>query len=139
MNRILLAFALFIQLWIIVPINIVHAGEFQYECEIRQIFDISNGKTEIRRSDIAVGQKITISRQTGDIVGSPAYVLNRGQGWKDFMVLDRGSSEQSYKFLAVSSGPYRWVISAMVKEYESGPTKTFLHLDNFVLTTGQCR
>jgi hypothetical protein len=116
-----------------------NAGAFQYECEVKQVSDVEKGKATPRSRDIAIGEKFTISRQTGEIVGSKAYVLNRTQGWKEFRVLDSGGPGQSYKFIAVSSGPNTWVIFIHVKEYEEGPDKTFTLIDNSLLTVGTCK
>lgn len=111
------------------------AAAFQYECEVKQIHDIGEGAVNNRPRDIALGQKFTISRQTGEIVGSPAYALSRG--WKEFRVIDSGSNGQAYKFVAISDG-FPNVVFVSVREFEKGPTKTFVYLNNFLLTTGTC-
>ena len=58
------------------------AGPFQYECEVKEVYDADGGQLRQRAKDVAIGQQFTISRESGEIIGSSAYVLNRAQGWK---------------------------------------------------------
>jgi hypothetical protein len=116
-----------------------NAGPFQYECEVKQVFDVDGGELRPVTKDIRVGQRFTISRESGEIVGGGAYALYRRQGWKAFDVLDRGSKAQSFKLLTVSQGPFTTITLVTVKEYEEEEQKTFIYYDNFSVSTGLCR
>jgi hypothetical protein len=102
-----------------------HAGPFQYDCEVAHVHHIEKGQARERKGDYRQGQRFTISRESGEMVGSGAYRLSRDQGWKVFQVVDRGSNQQAFKLLAISQGPFTNVAYVTVKEYEEGDHKTF--------------
>ena len=116
-----------------------NAGAFQYDCEVKQSQTIEkSGATEPAPISL-VGWKFSVSRESGEIAGPPGLALHRGQGWKELRVLDRGSKQQSFKFVAVSSGPYTNVLYLQVTEFQAGPLKPFLLIDNTNIHTGLCR
>lgn len=115
-------------------------GTFEYQCVATQEHSVVNGRLEPKKAgaELTRGQKFVVSRETGEIVGG-AMALNRRQGWKVLDVVDRGSAEQSFKLLAISSGRNTHVIYLEIKEFEPGPEKSFVHYSLFNVTTGTCR
>ncbi|HEX2827703.1 MAG TPA: hypothetical protein VHP37_15225 [Burkholderiales bacterium] len=103
------------------------AGTFQYECEVKQAQWVTASEASTGAKSNYVGAKFVVSRETGEIVG-PRFDLRRSQGWNEFRVLDRGSKDQSYKSVAVSSGPYVNTVYVQIIEFEPGPLKLFVHI-----------
>ena len=118
---------------------IAQAGQFQYECEVLEDASIQIGHVEQLKDSLLKGQRFTISRESGEVVGSVAFAMSPQHGWKQFSVLDRGSKNQSFKLLAVSPGPFTNVVYLEVKEYENGQSKSFVHYTNFGISIGVCR
>jgi hypothetical protein len=119
--------------------SIAHAGQYDYKCTVKQVYDIDKGAAVLQDNKRAIhvaGQTFVVSRQTGDVIGQP-YTLNRAQGWKEFSIVDPGSDQQSFKLLAKSGG-FANVVYLTVKEYEKATSKTFAYYDNFTLVVGTC-
>ena len=121
-------------------VGVVHAGDFQYDCTVSATRAVDNAELPSSRWGPGLpGQRFTINRETGAIGGSAAFRVGEGQDWRTVEVLDRGSSQQSFKLLAVSSGRLPTVIYVEVKEEAPGAAKPFMHYENWKLTLGTCR
>ena len=116
-----------------------HAGAFQYDCTVSATRAVDDPKLPSSRWGAGLpGQRFTISRETGAIGGSTAFRLGKGQDWRTVEVLDHGSSQQSFRLLAISSGAITNVVYVEVKENQPGTAKPFMHYEDWKLTVGTC-
>jgi hypothetical protein len=113
------------------------AGPNAYQCKIVQVVTLSaKGVTEPATNLFGdlVGARFSIDRRSGAMIGLPFDT----RYWPDVVVLDPGSSDQSYKALIKSRGPNVNVMYIYVKEYHKGPLKPFLGSSDDNVYSGLC-
>ena len=115
------------------------AGELTYICEIKQIAELSDDGEIISKNigDIyksRIGNKFTIDRNTGDMIGTPFTT----KSYKTINVLDKGSKENSFKSIVLSHPPNMWVMYIQVKEFHKGKLKPFWGTEGGNLYSGLC-
>ncbi len=114
----------------------VSAGTTNYTCEISEILMPGQGK-EVADYTLQRVQKdkLIIDRETGRAFHP---TLGNTSGGK-IHIVDRGSSQNSFKALRVISGVGSYVDYYEVKEYTSGPVKPMLLVNSGAAYSGVCR
>jgi len=105
------------------------AGEHTYLCTTRQILELSDKGMMEKHTGIyeqLIDKQFSINRKTGEMVGLPFAT----QSYKKITVLDKGSSENSYKAIVTSHPPNLWVLYIYVAEHDRGKRKRFWGTDD---------
>lgn len=100
-----------------------------YNCKILEINKLgADGKFSQENGIYAqlIGKSFTVDRETGKTVGSPFS----NDSYREVKVLDKGSSESSYKHIVISHEPNIWVQYLYVQEFEKGLDKPFWGTDD---------
>lgn len=108
-----------------------HAGD-DYLCTVRAVYDLTDGG-ELADSPFGVGQRFSVNRETGVLTGGLEH-----PAWSRVTVLDRGSTEQSFKVVAVSTAEFPFLHYLDIREYTSGSVKPFSYTAGSLLRTGTC-
>lgn len=108
-----------------------HAGD-DYLCTVRAVYDLTDGG-ELANSPFGVGQRFSVNRETGVLTGGLEH-----PAWSRVTVLDRGSTEQSFKVVAVSTAEFPFLHYLEIREYTSGSVKPFSYTAGSLLRTGTC-
>ncbi len=105
------------------------AGESAYLCTTKQILELSDngllGKHTGAHRQL-IDKQFSINRKTGEMVGSPFTTKSS----KQITVLDKGSSDNSYKAIVTSHPPNMWVLYIYVAEHHRGKKKPFWGTDD---------
>jgi len=119
-----------------VSIAVCLASPFQYMCEIKNVFEVSDEGTLRRYNGESawVGQKIAIDRHTGRVIGR----MFDNDTASTIQILDHGSSEQSFKLLSVCKGAYIQTDFLTVNEYSKTPKKPFVGVRDSTTYSGLC-
>lgn len=119
--------------------TICDAGPFQYDCEVKQVAYLEKGAATPAIPHGRVGLKFIINRRSGEVVGDEWFVIPLGKALQ-VTVLDSGSSMETFKLIAHDKVlPPSRSIYIEVNEYENGPNKSFIHVENSVVSTGICK
>jgi hypothetical protein len=105
------------------------AGENTYLCTIKQILELSESGMMGKHTGAykqLVDKQFSINRNTGEMVGLPFST----QYYKQITVLDKGSSDNSYKAIVTSYPPNMWVLYIYVAEHNPGKKKPFWGTDD---------
>ncbi len=98
-------------------------------CTTKQILELSdNGLMEKHTGDYKqlIDKQFSINRKTGEMVGLPFTT----KSYKEITVLDKGSSDNSYKAIVTSHPPNMWVLYIYVAELHRGKKKPFWGTDD---------
>lgn len=115
--------------------NSLPAYSKTYSCVVQGAYQVEKGALE--RHPLAnhyVGERFEIDSETGRMTGD-GFASTQWMGRKE--ILDPGSSEQSFKLLFVTP-PFVSVRLVTVNEYDPGPMKNFLIMENNSTFTGMC-
>ena len=118
--------------------TICDAGPFQYDCEVKQVAYLEKGAATPAIPHGRVGLKFIINRRSGEVAGDEWFVIPLGKALQ-VTVLDSGSSSETFKLIAHDKPPPSRSIYIEVNEYESGPNKSFIHVENAIVSTGICK
>lgn len=105
------------------------AGESTYLCTTKQILELSDSGVMEKHTGAykqLVDKQFSINRKTGEMIGLPFTT----QTYKQVTVLDKGSSESSYKAIVTSHPPHMWVLYIYVAEHNRGKKKPFWGTDD---------
>ncbi|ETK22709.1 MULTISPECIES: hypothetical protein [Pseudomonas] len=105
-----------------------------YRCTIERVVAASEEKS----NQVYIGKQFSVDRQTGLMVGAikNSYVT-------DPQVIDHGSLETSFKVVTTmridqGSGASSNIYALTINEYQAGPRKPFIFLDNDEAFLGWC-
>lgn len=73
-----------------------------------------------------IGKSFSIDRATGKVIGLPFS----NESYKEIRVFDHGSTDNSYKHMAISHPPNIWIQYIYVAEYKKSPEKPFWGTDD---------
>jgi hypothetical protein len=103
---------------------VASAGEKTYLCTTKQILELSETGSMEKHTGAykqLVDRQFSVNRETGEIAGLPFST----QAYKTITVLDRGSSQNSFKAIVTSHPPNKWVIYLYVAEHSQRKRKPF--------------
>jgi hypothetical protein len=116
-----------------------YAGSDGYHCTILEIKELgASGKFVTHKGVFSqlIGESFSIDRATGKVIGLPFSNVS----YKEIRVLDRGSTENSYKQIAISHPPNIWIQYLYVAEQEKSPEKPFWGTeDGNKIFSGSCQ
>ncbi|MBU3626971.1 hypothetical protein ICN48_12100 [Polynucleobacter sp. JS-Safj-400b-B2] len=114
----------------------VYADPFIYQCQvISDAFIKADGSLDVLQDSPRIGQKFTVMKKTGDVVGDVMDSL------KNPKVLSSGSDKNSYKVLweqKSSSKSRAYVDYLNIDEFAKGMQKPFGFFSGSLLLTGIC-
>ncbi len=107
-----------------------------YRCIVKGSYELGVAEmTPHKFSKLYLGQEFVIDRANGQMLGAPGLSSVGWTGRNE--VLDQGSHEQSYKVIYVSPA-FVHVRFLLVREYDRGPVKSFMLVDDTTVLTGNC-
>ena len=114
------------------------SGKFGYECVVDASYGVSDeGKLIRDETKQFEGGKFSVSRETGEVTG-----LQKASSMlaKQTSVINRGSSEMSFKSIALFSNPaVGGEISVIeIKEFEESEKKPFVMMQGITILSGTC-
>ena len=111
------------------------SGEFMgYYCTLQSAHQTERGSiSPAAQKGSLVGQSFLVERSTGRIDGS----LFEPDRWEVGKIVDLGSNAQAYKVVFVTP-PHVSVRLLVGDEYQEGPLKRFVLMDNAYVYVGLC-
>jgi hypothetical protein len=108
-----------------------------YKCRIKHSLALArDGSPQCSASaEVFHNMEFIVDRASGRILGE---AINTRSWLGKREILDKGSSQQSYKLLYTSPPPFVHVNLLQVEEYQAGAEKPFLFVMNTVTHTGTC-
>jgi hypothetical protein len=118
------------------PVSAIAAQD--YRCTIKHVVSASSAPNQEAQSSAYVGKEFTVERRSGLMAG----VLKNSFSTKP-VVIDLGSTENSYKVVTTMRreqgvGAGSNIYALTIQEYEAGPAKPFVFLQNDMAFFGQC-
>jgi len=114
-------------------------GVKEYHCTIKSVFQLSGDGNLKLLDDNGLLGTFVVDKTSGLVKGD--WLDN--EHWPTKMIIDSGSSEQSYKLLILSKdvvGPNggKHAQYLQVEEYVETFEKPFTHINGSIVTTGAC-
>ena len=114
----------------------VYADPFIYQCQVMSdAFIKANGSLDVLQDSPRIGQKFTVMKKTGDVIGDVMDPL------KNPKVLSAGGEKNSYKVLWVQKAAGKsgvFVDYLSIDEFAKGSMKPFGFFSGSMLLSGVC-
>jgi hypothetical protein len=114
------------------------SGKFGYECVVESSYRVSGEGELIRNSTMVFeGEKFSVSRETGEVAGFQAVSSMRA---KQLSVINQGTSEMSFKSIALFSHPnVGGEINVIeIEEFVESDEKPFVMMRGVTIFSGIC-